>query len=139
MQIQLAENDEQIARCFLVMAQLREQLTIGEFLERVLRQRRNGYQLAFLEADGEVQSVAGFRLMENLAWGRFLYVDDLVTAEQSRSRGFGDALFDWLVDYAKQHNCRQFHLDSGVQRFGAHAFYLRKKMIISSHHFAMTL
>jgi GNAT superfamily N-acetyltransferase len=121
------------------MSELRPHLTADEFAARVLRQQVSGYKLAFLEAEQTVQSVAGFRLMENLAWGRILYVDDLVTAEQSRSRGFGDALFDWLVEYAKSQNCRQLHLDSGVQRFRAHAFYLRKKMIISSHHFALTL
>jgi hypothetical protein len=30
-------------------------------------------------------------------------------------------------------------LDSGVQRFGAHRFYLRRRMDITSHHFALDL
>jgi hypothetical protein len=30
-------------------------------------------------------------------------------------------------------------LDSGVQRFGAHRFYLRRRMNITSHHFAIDL
>jgi GNAT superfamily N-acetyltransferase len=109
-------------------------------MERVQHQRAHEeYSLAFLEIEGEVKSVAGFRFGSNLAWGKYLYVDDLVTKSSVRSQGFGDALFDWLVEHAKQHGCVHLHLDSGVQRFGAHAFYLRKKMIISSHHFALAL
>ncbi|MGZ5001726.1 MAG: GNAT family N-acetyltransferase, partial [Chthoniobacterales bacterium] len=30
-------------------------------------------------------------------------------------------------------------LDSGVQRFDAHRFYLMKRMKISSHHFSLEL
>ena len=83
--------------------------------------------------------MAGIRVMENLAWGKFLYVDDLVTASAARSQGYGDKLFDWLLDYARAGGCEQLHLDSGVQRFEAHRFYLRKRMSISSHHFSMLI
>ena len=91
------------------------------------------------ERDGRVLAVAGFRVAENLAWGRHLYVDDLVTAAAARSTGCGQELFDWLVRYAVEAGCGQLHLDSGVQRFDAHRFYLRNRMSITSHHFARTL
>jgi GNAT superfamily N-acetyltransferase len=71
--------------------------------------------------------------------GRYLYVDDLVTDESERSKGYGDAIFDWLVNYAKEQNCDQFHLDSGVQRFDAHRFYFRKRMKILAYHFSFDL
>jgi GNAT superfamily N-acetyltransferase len=86
-----------------------------------------------------VRAVAGFRIAEFLAWGRILYVDDLVTASAQRSRGHGQALFDWLVARARANGCAQLHLDSGVQRFDAHRFYLRQRMSITSHHFALQL
>ncbi|MFH1108367.1 MAG: GNAT family N-acetyltransferase [Planctomycetota bacterium] len=99
----------------------------------------DGYRLAFLEDGGEAKAVAGFRFLEFLAWGRILYVDDLVTLARERSKGFGDRLFDWLVEQAVERGCDQLHLDSGVQRFGAHRFYLRKRMDITAHHFALKL
>jgi len=73
------------------------------------------------------------------AWSKFLYVDDLVSKSGERSKGYGGALFDWLVEYAREDNCDQFHLDSGVQRFAAHRFYLIKRMSIESHHFGLKL
>jgi GNAT superfamily N-acetyltransferase len=108
-------------------------------IAQVQRQQRDGYRLAFVESAGAVQACAGFRLSENLAWGRFLYIDDLVTAPDARSQGFGKLLLDWLIDAARRAGCAQLHLDSGVQRFAAHRFYLRERMHISSHHFALEL
>jgi len=138
--ISLAESDDQISRCFPVMAELRPHLVQREFVERVRRQQREGgYQLAFAEESGAVRAVAGFRIAEFLAWGRVLYVDDLVTTSGERSRGHGRALLDWLVARAKANRCEQLHLDSGVQRFDAHRFYLRHRMSITSHHFALQL
>lgn len=138
-QIQIAQLDAEISRCFPVLVQLRPHLIAEEFIDRVRRQQREGYQLAFLEEGGEVRAVAGFRLMEMLSRGRFLYVDDLVTNVDDRSKGYGGVLFDWLVDYAKAALCEALNLDSGVQRFGAHRFYLRKRMNIVAHHFSLKL
>lgn len=139
MQIHLAESAEAIARCFPVMQELRPHLDADGFALRVERQSQSGYEIGFLEDDGEIKSVAGFRIIETLAWGRTLYVDDLVTAEAARSKGYGAALFRWLVDHARVNDCVQLHLDSGVQRFGAHRFYLNQSMAIVAHHFAMGL
>jgi GNAT superfamily N-acetyltransferase len=134
----LAESDDEIQDCYDVMSELRPHIQRDEFLSRIRRQHEDGYKLACI-VDEEVKAVAGFRMAENLAWGRYLYVDDLVSKSDDRSKGYGGALFDWLVDYARHHKREQFHLDSGVQRFGAHRFYLVKRMTLSSHHFFIDL
>ena len=137
--IHIADRDEQIERCFSVMVQLRPHLKPEAFVETVRRQQAGGYRLAYLEDAGTGNAVAGFRVNECLSRGKFMYVDDLVTDAPERSKGYGDQLFDWLVDRARSEKCDQFHLDSGVTLFGAHRFYLRKRMDILSHHFAMKL
>jgi len=139
MPIALAGTEADIARCYPVMAELRPHLSAAEFAARVRKQQATGFQLAYLEESGEVRAVTGFRYLETLAWGKILYVDDLVAAEATRSRGHGGKLFDWLVAQAKQNNCDALHLDSGVQRFGAHRFYLTRRMDIIAHHFALKL
>jgi len=134
--IAIAATEEMIHRCFPVMRELRTHITDEQtFLERVLRQQKQGYQLAFVESDGEVRAVAGYRLLESLFSGKNLYVDDLVTRASDRSRGFGGELLDWLIDQAREHGCETLELDSGVQRFDAHRFYFSKRMSISSYHF----
>jgi len=139
-QIAEAATTEAIARCFPVMRQLRTHFTDEKkFVAQVERQRSDGYRLAFLEDGGTVRAVAGYRMSESLFAGRFCYVDDLVTDAAGRSLGYGSALFDWLVAEARAAGCAKLDLDSGVQRFAAHRFYLTKRMIISSHHFSLDL
>ena len=137
--IRIAATNDDIARCFPVMAQLRPHLTPDEFLTRVRRQMEAGYRLALIEENGSVNSVAGYRILENLAWGRFLYVDDLVTDEAARSQGHGKALLAWLTERARQEGCAQLHLDSGHHRKDAHRFYLREGMDLASYHFLRKL
>jgi predicted GNAT superfamily acetyltransferase len=135
----LATTREDIQRCFPVMAELRPHLVEADFVARVRRQQKEGYQLAFLTDKKIVRAAAGFRFSESLSWGKFMYVDDLVTAEKFRSQGHGQRLFRWLVSEAKAKDCDQLHLDSGVQRFGAHRFYLASRMDIIAHHFSIKL
>lgn len=139
MLIQLAQTDSELEACFPVIQQLRPHLQVAPFVEQVRRQQAQGYQIAYLHTDHQVRSVAGFRILEVLWQGRFLYVDDLVTDVACRSRGFGDALFDWLAEYGKAQGCAHLNLDSGVQRYEAHRFYFRKRMQISSYHFSLKL
>jgi GNAT superfamily N-acetyltransferase len=138
-EIRLAQTDREIGACSVVMRQLRTHIAEAEFVPRVKLQQRSGYQLAYLIGEGAVRCVAGFRLIENLASGRVLYVDDLVTDSESRSHGWGQQMLDWLITQARAAGCDTLELDSGVQRFSAHRFYLRNRMDISSHHFRLHL
>jgi len=121
------------------MAYLRPYVKAEEFVARVEAQQAQGYRLAYLEDSGAVVAVAGFRVMEMLATGRTLYVDDLVTDEARRSRGYGKAILDWLQEHARATGCETFSLDSGTFRHDAHAFYFRERMRVTSFHFARKL
>ena len=139
-QISIAATPEAIRRCHAVMKELRPYIHNAEkFVERVQRQQKRGYIVALLESEGEVRAVAGYRFLESLHSGKFLYVDDLVTRAVDRSLGFGGQLFDWLAQQAREQGCENLELDSGVQRFDAHRFYLVKRMNISSYHFRIKI
>lgn len=139
MKIHIAQTDTEKSACYPVLAELRPHLTEAGFLPQVKRQEGQGYRLAYVENEGLVLAVAGFCTGEALAWGRYMYVFDLVTSKKARSQGCGKALLDFLKGAARAEGCRELHLDSGVQRFGAHKFYLREGFRISSHHFALEL
>jgi GNAT superfamily N-acetyltransferase len=137
--IQIATTDDEINRCFPVMHQLRPTLLAEEFVSRIKVQQAEGYQLAFLEEDGAVASVAGFRLQTLLWSGRSLYVDDLVTDAAQRSKGHGEAMLAWLIALAREADCTTFMLDSGTHRHEAHTFYFRNGLRISDFHFKLAL
>ena len=115
--------------------------SVLQLQEQIQRQQQTGYRLAYSvdESNGETICVAGFVIQEKLAWGRHMYVDDLVTSENARNTGAGTQMITWLTDYGRQHGCGELHLDSGVQRFAAHRFYLREGFEIRSHHFMKVL
>lgn len=139
MNIFIARTDAEIVACYPVMRELRPHIVEDQFLPRVRSQENAGYRLAFIREPEGVMAVAGFRVGENLAWGRFLYVDDLVTLPAHRSKGHGASLLSWLKMRAAEEGCAQLHLDSGIQREDAHRFYEREGMTMASFHFVESM
>jgi GNAT superfamily N-acetyltransferase len=149
--VRLSDHDAPVIRellppdsglAFEAMRALRGDLADEQaFVERVDQvQRPEGYRLvAAFEEDGpSAVAVAGFRAAHSIAWGHYLYVDDLSTLPEARRRGHGRALLDWLLEEAARLGCDQLHLDSGVgvDRVDAHRLYLNAGLVISAHHFA---
>ena len=138
--IRIAETDEEIERCYPVMAELRPHIARGDFLPQVRRQMAaSGFRLVYLTDEGDVKAVGGIRIAEWLARGRSLDIEDLVATENDRSKGYGGKLFDWMVEHAKENGCKEVRLVSHVTRYRAHRFYLNKGMIIDAHFFSMPL
>lgn len=128
-------------RAFEAMRELRPALVSrATFIQQVDgRQRADGYRLigAVPDDGGAALAVAGFRVGENLAWGRHLYVDDLSTLPAARKRGLARQLLEWLHVEAARLGIRQVHLDSGVgaERAAAHSLYFTSGYRISCYHF----
>ncbi|MHC0038803.1 GNAT family N-acetyltransferase [Pseudoneobacillus sp. C159] len=138
--VKVIKTDTEIMSTFSIFKQLRPHVIQDEFVEKINRlQERYGYQLVAILENDEVKAAAGYRITESLAWGKYLYVDDLITDETSRKKGYAKLLWDWLISQAKENDCEQFHLDSSVQRHDAHRFYLKGGLDITCHHFQMTL
>jgi GNAT superfamily N-acetyltransferase len=133
-------DDAEIAATFEVMKELRTHLAGEAYVPLVRRlMEEQGFMLAAVLEGDEIKAVAGYRYGESLAWGRYMYVDDLVTRAASRSGGYGKRLLDWLLDEARKAGCVALHLDSGVQRHAAHRFYLRERMDITCFHFQVNV
>jgi GNAT superfamily N-acetyltransferase len=118
-----------------------DEVEFVEHVDRVLRP--GGFRLLAAFAPGREQAVAaaGFRTGDSLAWGHYLYVDDLSTVADARRRGHAQALLDWLLEEGRRLGCGQLHLDSGTgaERFDAHRLYHGRGLAIYSHHFARGL
>lgn len=137
--ITVAKTDQEIADCYPVMADLRPHLQREDFPPLVKRLMEiAGLRLVYL-ADNGIKAVAGYRVSEWLAGGRYLEIEDLVAKGGERSKGYGGELFDWLVEHARESGCSQVRLVSRVSRVDAHRFYLRKGMNLEAHYFSLDL
>jgi len=130
------QSDADILETSEVMRQLRPHIKAEDYLAVVRRMMASdNYRQAAIREAGIVRAVAGYRFMEMLYCGKILYVDDLVSDENSRSHGFGRQLIEWLQGEARAHGCAELHLDSGVHREHAHRFYFREGLTINAYHF----
>jgi GNAT superfamily N-acetyltransferase len=137
MDVRLAVTDDDFDKAGRLLLQLRPKYDLAGLIAQVKAQGVWGYRVAFVEQSGQAVCVAGFAVTTKLAWGKHIYVDDLVTTTQQRSTGAGAAMIAWLRSYAEEQGCQQIHLDSGVTNFDAHRFYLRAGFRIASHHFSI--
>jgi GNAT superfamily N-acetyltransferase len=107
-----------------------------DYLQRMFDE---GVRMVVLIEDGQPRALAVFRILTTTFHGRRFYVDDLVTDETLRGRGYGGQVMDWLEAEAQREGADTFALDSGVQRGQAHKFYFDHGMTIFSYSFAKPL
>lgn len=137
MNVRFAKTESEFRSILPVLRQLRRDFEQDALFDQIQKQREFGYEIAYVEDENhDVLCVSGFTISLNLAWGKHMYIADFVSDENRRSKGAGHFLLDCLKSYAQEKGCGQIHLDSGVQRFSAHKFYLREGFHIASHHFA---
>lgn len=134
-EVRVADTVEDVRRCWPVFRQLRENIpTEEEFLRRWRVQADEGYRVVYVEQDGEVRAVGGYRYLNNMAWGRILYLDDLAALTERQGSGLGSAILEHVQEQARVHGCDAVHLDTGHHRRRAHKAYLRNGFEISAHH-----
>lgn len=135
-----AKTDEEVRACFSVMQQLRPHLlSEQDFADRVSRMRAENYHLLAVWAEESVIALAGYRQQENLLYGRFLYVDDLVVSDSSRRGQWGARLLEALDAIAHASDCRQLVLDTALSNAHAQRFYFRQGLLTSAMRFYKVL
>ena len=139
--IRTVTGSDELRAVWPVVAQLRPEFDEQRFVTQMQRQiASDGCRASVLyDNAGVPRAFAAWRVMEMLAVGKHVYVDDLITDGNSRSRGYGKAMLDWLKAQARQEGCVRLQLDSGTQRQDAHAFYLRERLRIEALHFGIPL
>jgi GNAT superfamily N-acetyltransferase len=118
------QSHNEILEAFSVMKQLRKHLDEETYLNLVLEAKdKDMYKMFALFDRGEIVAVTGFKPMITLYYGRFVWVCDLVTDANKRSKGYGEKLLTYVQEWAKENNYESVALSSGLQRTDAHRFY----------------
>ncbi|MEM5438767.1 GNAT family N-acetyltransferase [Paraburkholderia diazotrophica] len=135
-----AETDADVMACFGVMQQLRPHLQSSEeFVARVALQRTQGYRLLAVWDGDKPVALAGYRRIDNLIHGRFIYIDDLITDAAERGRGHGERLLDELRTLGRADNSNRIVLDTALANALAQRFYFRFGLLARGLHFSMDL
>lgn len=122
---QLSEEHE-IRAAFPVMSQLRTHLSEALFYEMFQQMQKEGYNLIANYQNEKIVALAGFAILTNFYDGKHVYLYDLVTDGNERSKGYGEELLSFIESYAVQNNCNGVTLSSNLERVDAHRFYEQK-------------
>ncbi|CAG9165870.1 GNAT family N-acetyltransferase [Cupriavidus pampae] len=134
------ETPAELQQGFQVMRELRPHLYDEQgFVKQLTRQQEQSYRLLAAIMDGEVVGLAGYRLTENLLYGKFIYVDDLVITAQLRGSKVGGALLAEVRAQAIARGCNMFVLDTGLHMAHAQRFYFRQGLLARGMHFVEPL
>ncbi|WP_420145196.1 GNAT family N-acetyltransferase [Sphingobium sp.] len=120
-----AEYD--IRSCIPVMRELRPHLDPddGVVVERFKRQMASGYTLLALLDGDDVLALAGYRHLDNLLFGQFIYIDDLVVAPDARRQGHAETMLNAVRDIAVAAGYAFVTLDTAISNVGAQKVYER--------------
>jgi len=135
-----ADADDERRACYAVMRELRPHLDSEDaFIERIGRAADESYRILAAWEDGQVMALAGYRFQENLVYGKFLYVDDLVSAGHARGKRWGERLLKALEAVAAQAGCVRLVLDTGMANALAQRFYFRQGLLTGAMRFGKAI
>lgn len=137
---EIGNSEEDCQAVWPIIHQLRDHLDYETFKARyqAIYEGAN-YRIVVLDVDGDVRAAAGFRWYDNLFCGASLYIDDLVTADAWRSKGYGGVLVNYLLELAQSIGANAVRLDSAIHREDAHRFYERQGFEFTSKHYMRVL
>lgn len=71
--------------------------------------------------------------------GKTCEPDHVYIKPTSRSKGLGKAVFKWIFDYVKTKECETSELNSYVENYPSHKFYMNLGYDIKGYHFLKKL
>ena len=80
------EDPQALEAAYGIFAVLRPHLSKTQFMDQVRAQTAEGYRIVVIEQDAEIVAAAGYRVATFLAWGRALYIDELIAHPQGKNK-----------------------------------------------------
>ena len=138
--LQHLEDETALHASFDLMRVLRPHLCDPQaYVAQLLRQFQQGYRLLAAWHGHTLVGLVGYRTTENLIYGCFVYVDDLVVSPQRQGSGLGAKLLSAVREEAVRLQCDNLVLDTGLHMALAQRFYFRQGLLARGMHFTQTL
>jgi len=134
------DDPQALAASFALMGVLRPHLNDQDrYVAQLVRQAEQGYRLLAAQEGERLVGLAGYRELENLLYGRYIYVDDLLVSPQLQRSGVGAQLLSAVREQAVQRDCDHLVLDTGLHMPLAQRFYFRQGLLARGMHFTQSL
>ena len=100
MKVQIADTDDKIMKCWDVIFELRPHLNKEEFLNKTKQILSENVMMVFIEEKNMAVAAGVFRVNYFYHRGKNIYIDDLTTLLEYRSKGYGKQILVWIKQYA---------------------------------------
>jgi ribosomal protein S18 acetylase RimI-like enzyme len=117
---------DDLERCYLTMKELRPNLSYKDYISIYeVAHKADGYEIVAIEEENQILALMGYRFLSDYVRGKHVYIDDLVTSEKVRSKGFGAELLRFAEDISRSSDCSCLRLCTGIENKLGMKFYER--------------
>ncbi|MDT0641694.1 GNAT family N-acetyltransferase [Zunongwangia sp. F363] len=111
---------------------------------QVLKQRftemfSQNYECFGIYIDDKMIGVFGLWFMTRHYAGRSCEPDHIIISEEYQNKGIGKQLFEFIYKYAGEKGCETTELNSYVENYRSHKFYMNEGYVIKGYHFLKKL
>jgi GNAT superfamily N-acetyltransferase len=121
----ITELDE-IKDSYLLLKEIRDNQTLDDFCTMFYFMKDEDYKMIGLYENSELITVSNIKLDFNSAYGKYIYIYDLVTKPEKRSQGYGKKMIKYISSLAISFDCENLVLNSLIDKVEAHRFYKRE-------------
>ena len=107
--------------------------------QRLLEMFDQNYECFGIYKENKLIGVFGLWIMTRHYAGRACEVDHIYIENSFQRKGVGKSLFEFIQDYAISKSCETMELNSYVENFGSHKFYMNLGYVIRGYHFLKKL
>lgn len=123
-QIVIIRSQSELEQVYPLMKELRPHITLQNFLDIYHQSHKTtGYEIAALKQDNQILAIMGYRILFDYVHGKHCYIDDLVSSEKQRSKGYGAKLLKFAEQFAQDNGCTGLRLCTGTENERGKKFY----------------
>ena len=135
MQLKEIQTKEDIAKTFMVLLQIYEDLDAETYVENMLDMMQNGYKIAAVFEEEIRVGVVGIDILKKLNLGKIIEIEDFMIHRQRRGIGVGKMLLKWVEWQAMNFNCQYIIANLQTKRKESQKIFAREKFILDGFHF----
>lgn len=123
--IVLESNDpKKLTEFYELLKELRPHLTFDAFRQTFNEaEKTSGYKMVGIEDESGLVALMGYRILHDFVHGKHVYIDDLVSRAASRSKGHGTILLKHAEEIAKENDCTNLRLCTGIENEAGKKLY----------------
>jgi GNAT superfamily N-acetyltransferase len=120
------------------------ELNDGKVSKAILKSRfdemkNQNYECAVIYKDNTIIGVSGLWFCTRHYIGKSVELDHVFIRPEHRKKGLGKQFMDWIYIYVKEKGCNAMELNTYVQNYPSHKFYLNLGFEILGYHFLKQL